>query len=101
MKDKRDETLDKLFQTVRAMKPDTVAVEEYFETRLLARIEEKRSNRAAWSIWSWRLIPVFSAIVIIIGLGSILIDPARSNDPFASFTNGYDEYLATSSLVGG
>lgn len=101
MKDERDESLDKLLQMVRTMKPDTVAVEEYFETRLLARIEEKRSSQAAWSIWSWRLVPLFMLIVIIVGLGGVIFDPARSNDLFSGFTNGYEEYQATSLLAGG
>ncbi len=101
MKDERDEPLDKLFQAVRTMKPDTIAAEEYFETRLLARIEEKRSRQAAWSIWCWRLVPIFALIVIVVGLGGVIFDPARSNDLFAGFTNGYEEYQATTLLAGG
>ena len=101
MKDERDELLDKLFLTVRTIKLDTAVVEEHFETRLMARLAERRSSRALWSAWTWRLVPWFSIIVIIVGIGSVLIDPARSNDLFATFTGGDDEYQVTSLLAGG
>ncbi len=101
MKDERDDRLDRLFATVRAMKPDTAAAEEYFETRLMARLEEAGSSRALWSTWVWRLVPWFATIVIVVGIGSTLIDFDRSGDIFAAFTNGYEESLMTNLLAGG
>jgi hypothetical protein len=101
MKDKHDELLDKLFSTVRADKPDTAAVENHFETRLLARIEEQQGNEASLPVWTWRLMPWFATIVVMVGIGAVLYDPARSSDLFATFTNGYEEYVATSLLAGG
>ena len=44
MHDECNEQLDGLFRAVRALKPDTAAVEEGFETRLLAVIEQRRNN---------------------------------------------------------
>ena len=44
MKDERDEQLDNLFRTARTIKPDTAVVEEHFETRLMASIEERRNS---------------------------------------------------------
>jgi hypothetical protein len=101
MKDEYDEQLDDLFQRIRMLRPDIAAVEHHFETRLLARLEERQSGQALWSFWTWRLVPLFSVIVIIVGIGSMVIDPARSTDLFAAFTNGYEEYQATSLLAGG
>jgi hypothetical protein len=101
MKDDRDELLDRLFTAARSMKPDTAGVEEYFETRLLARIRERRNRQMEWATWSWRLVPIFTVIIVMIGIGGAVIDPARSGDLFASFTNGYEEYLTTSLLAGG
>ena len=101
MKDKQDELLDQLFRTVRSMTPDTSVTEEHFETRLLAGLEERRESRALWSAWVWRLVPWFSIIVIIVATGSVLFDPGRSSDLFAVFTDGYDEYQATSLIAGG
>lgn len=101
MKDERDELLDGLFAAARTMRSDTTAVEELFETRLLARIAERRSSQLLWSVWSWRLVPLFTVVAVVIGLGSVFIDPARSTDLFTSFTNGYEEFQAASLLAGG
>jgi hypothetical protein len=101
MKDEQGKLLDRLFLTARATKPDTAAVEKNFETRLMASIEERRNSRVLWSFWVWRLVPLFSLIVIIVGIGDIVIDPDRSNDLSALFTSGYEENLTTTLLGGG
>jgi hypothetical protein len=81
------------------MKPDTAAIEEHFETRLLAGLRERRESRVGWSVWAWRLVPWFSIIVIIVAVGGVIIDPARSSDLFAMFT-GDDEYQVASLFIG-
>ena len=101
MKDRHDDLLDKLFVTVRSHKPDMAAIEEHFETRLLARIEEQQTSQPLWPVWTWRLIPWFATIVVVVGIGTVMYDPMRSSDLFSPFSNGYDEYQATSLLVGG
>jgi hypothetical protein len=101
MNDKRDDLLDKLFSAARSTKPDTTAAEAHFETRLLARMEEQQTGQASWPVWTWRLIPWFVTIVIIVGIGSVVYDPAHSSDLFATLTSGYDEYQTTSMLAGG
>jgi len=101
MRDEQDKLLDRLLLTARAIKPDTAACEENFETRLMARIEERRNSRALWTFWTWRLVPLFSLIVIIVGIGNIVIDPDRSNDLNALSTSGYEDNLTTTLLGGG
>ncbi len=100
MKNEYDEQLDRLFLAARAIKPDTAEIEEYFETRLLARIEEQRSKQPLWFAWSWRLVPWFATVVIIIGIISVIYDPLRSGDLFASLDNGDEEYVTASLLAG-
>ncbi len=99
MKDERDETLDRLFQAARARKTDLAPVEEFFETRLMANIAERRERRSLWSAWTWRLVPWFAAIVIMVGTAGYVLDPGRSGDMYASFTGG-DEYQVSSLLIG-
>jgi hypothetical protein len=101
MKDEKDAVLDELFRKARLMKPDTVSIGEHFETRLLAAMEEKRNDQVLWSAWTWRLVPWLTIIVIIVGIGSVTIDPVRSGDLFATFTNSDDDYQITSMLAGG
>ncbi len=102
MNDENDRLLDRLFEAARSVRPDTAAIEEHFETRLLGRMEEEqRSSQGSWSAWAWRLLPWFATIAVIVGIGSIACDPARSGDLFATLTGGYDEYLTASLLAGG
>jgi len=101
MKDERDDLLDELFRKARHIKPDTGAMEEYFETRLMAVLEEKRSDRSLWSIWAWRLVPILAVMVIVIGISNFAMDSGSSGDPFAAFTNSDDDYQVTSMISGG
>ena len=101
MKDERDELLDDLFSKARLLQPDTAYVEEHFETRLMAVLEEKKNDRELWSAWAWRLLPWLTVIVIVIGIGNYTIDPGGSGDPFAAFTSGDDDYQVSSMIAGG
>jgi hypothetical protein len=101
MRDEKDEILDDLFRKARLMKPFTESVEEHFETRLLAAMEEKRRDQTLWSVWTWRLVPWFAVIVFIVGIGNLTIDPDRSGDLFSTFAGGDDDYQVTSMLAGG
>ena len=100
MKNEYDELLDRLFSAARSRKPDTAAIEEHFETRLMARIEEQQSKQQLWFAWSWRLVPWFATIVLIVGIVSVIYDPLRSSDLFTAFDNGHEEYMTTSLLAG-
>lgn len=101
MRDEKDEILDDLFRKARLMKPYTDSVEEHFETRLLAAMEERGRDQTLWSVWTWRLVPWFAVIVIIVGIGNFTIDPDRSSDLSATFSSGDDDYQVTSMLAGG
>ena len=57
------DNLDKLFQAARADKPATARAEYGFETRLMARLRAERSRPV-----TWRLLPAFAAIVIVLGV---------------------------------
>ncbi len=99
MKDEREELVDRLFRAGRGKRVGFSAVEEHFETRLMARIAERRERRALWSAWAWRLVPWFAMIAIIIGVSGLIFDPDRSSDLFALFT-GDDEYQVATLFTG-
>jgi len=101
MRDDNDELLEDLFRMARLVKPDTAQIEEYFETRLMAGLEKKRSDLEVWSSWAWRLVPWFAVIVIVIVIGNYTVDFSGSGDPFATFTNGDDDYQVSSMIAGG
>ncbi len=99
MKDDRDELLDRLFAAARARKSDACALEEHFETRLMARIAERREEQTSWSAWAWRLAPWFATVAIIVGLTGFVFDKRRANDLSAMF-NGEYEYQVSSLFIG-
>ena len=95
-----DDKLDRLFKAARAARPDTSAVEIGFETRVVARIRERREKRSPWHTWLRRLVPAFTAVVLILIISSLLIEPDSSQDVFAAITNGHEEHLVISYLTG-
>jgi len=101
MRDERDELLDSIFSKARMLKPDTSQVEDHFETRLMAVLAEKKSEREVWTAWTWRLVPWLAVIVLVVGIGNYTINPVGSGDPFATFTNGDDDSQVISMIAGG
>ena len=62
--------LDALFALARKHRPDTSRTEFAFETRLMARLRDRRQPETS-SIWAkvtWRMIPLFAVCVLALGL---------------------------------
>jgi hypothetical protein len=100
MRDKADERLDQLFAAARAERIDTAALEEHFETRLLARIREQRSESIPWYALAWRMLPAFAIVAAAIIIGTFTFAPTRSNDLFAAISGDQDEMASSSYLIG-
>jgi hypothetical protein len=100
MRDRADERLDRLFAAARAERVDTSALEEHFETRLLARIREQRSERIPWYALAWRMVPFFAVIAATISIATFTVTPAHSNDLFAALTGDQDEITSSNYLMG-
>jgi hypothetical protein len=62
--------LDGLLAAAREQRPDTSRAEYGFETRLMARLRERRQVDSAsiWSAVSWRLAPLFAVCVLALAL---------------------------------
>jgi hypothetical protein len=64
-----DSFLDPFFARARSVRPDTVPAEYAFETRLLARLREKKGPaRSGMGLLAWRLSPYLA--VVVLGLGA-------------------------------
>lgn len=63
-----EDDLDALFARARAVKRDTAAAEYGFETRLMAGLRERRRSGSmpVLGALSWRLMPVFAVIVLVL-----------------------------------
>ena len=80
MPENGDRRLSRLFAAARGVPPDTSRAEEGFEERVLARIREARRGKKGISFgaWSWRLSPLFAAVVIALSVWTAATVP----DPF-------------------
>jgi hypothetical protein len=95
-----DERLDRLFAAARAGRPDTSVQEANFETRLMARIRERREAMMPWYALVWRMIPAFAVIATIIAVCTVSFTPTGSQDLFAAITYGQDDSMARSFPTG-
>lgn len=100
MRDNGDERLDRLFAAARDARMDTSALEEHFETRLMARLQERRRAGIPWYALLWRMVPVFAVLVVLIAVYSSSYKPASSGDLFAAISSGQEEYVAQNVLAG-
>lgn len=71
--------LDRLFAEARTLSPDTASVEYALETRVLARIRERRAESSSWMGLSWKLVPFFALIVVLAGIWDMQSDQANSD----------------------
>jgi hypothetical protein len=100
MNDYGDERLDRLFAAARNARVETSALEEHFETRLMARLRERRREGIPWYALMWRMVPVFAVLVILIAVYSTSFNPPSTGDLFAAISSGQEEYLAQNVLTG-
>jgi anti-sigma-K factor RskA len=91
MRNDTDERLDRLFAAARSERPDTSVLEAHFETRLMARIAERKAQSRPWQLLVWRTIPAFAATAAISIVCSLVFNPARSGDPLAALTVAQEE----------
>jgi len=87
--------LEQLFQAGRSLPPETARVEFGFETRLLARL---RTEPVPCFGHVWKLLPVFAAIVIILGAWNYVSEPL---DLSAMLSGGATGELLANALGGG
>ena len=95
-----DEDLDRLFAAGRNGAVDTSTLEEHFETRLMARIAERREGRSSWFLSVWRMIPVFAVLTVLIAVCTVTFTETQSDDLFTAITTGQDELMARGFLEG-
>ena len=96
-RDRRDVELDRLFALARQESPDISGVERNFETRVMARIRERREP---WYAWAWRLAPVFLALTLLLAGWSLFYSPVHPADPVTTLASGTQEIALLDYLTG-
>jgi hypothetical protein len=100
MNSDRDERIEKLFAAARSEKYEVPFADEYFETRLMARIRERRDVPSPWYAAAWRMLPGFAVVTMMIVAGTLALSSYRPGDMFSAITTGQDEVVAISYLSG-
>lgn len=95
---KEDERLNNIFELARAAGTDVSGAEMGFETRLMTRVREFR-ERPAWYNLSWRLVPLFTAVVLAVGVW-YYTSAQNSADLHDTITGGYEYTIAQNFLSG-
>jgi hypothetical protein len=95
-----DKELDKVFKAGRPAKRDTSPTEFGFETRLLARIRAEAQQQVPWSAFAWKLVPVFAAIVLALGVWNLADAEFGPADLHAAIAGDAGESLVAGYLTG-
>ena len=92
----KTEKLDMLFAKARAYEPDLSAVEYGFETRVMARVRAEKEKERHVSLFNlaWRMLPVFTALVVGMGIWSYTYIPEAPFDLVAAVNAEYDHTMA-------
>jgi hypothetical protein len=99
MHDKSEMKLERLLTVAREERVDTGTAEEFFETRLMAKIRELRET-PPWYALVWRMIPLFALLAVVIAVGTLSFNPSRRSDMFAALTGNQEIVLAGCYLAG-
>ena len=100
MENESEKRLDRLFAAARAESAETGVLEEHFETRLMARIRERRLEQQPWYALAWRMVPAYAGIATIVAVCSFTFNPTRSTDVFAALTGNHEETISITYLAG-
>jgi len=100
MKDEMDDRIDRLFAAARDEKVPVPDADGFFESRLLARIQELREVPVPWYAAAWRMLPAFAAVAAMVMICTFTFAAPKSNDIFAAITSGQEENAGISFLAG-
>ncbi|MBN1472695.1 MAG: hypothetical protein JW925_13025 [Syntrophaceae bacterium] len=100
MSDNPNNRLEELFKAARAVRYETVYIEEGFEERFLCQLRSNKQNEAPLSLWSWRLAPVMTAMLLILLVLNAVIEPQRSSNILSLISNGHEQAQVKKYLTG-
>ena len=98
--DPKDDNLDDLFAAARKAELYKEKREYGFETRVIARILEKRRENSLFLLWAWRLMPFFASIVICLALWISSFEPPHAADLISGAGIGNDDAVIVTYLAG-
>ncbi|MBF0553384.1 MAG: hypothetical protein HQK96_02370 [Nitrospirae bacterium] len=83
--------LDELFREVRNIRPDTSSLERNFEARLARRLRAKKETNWHLYEWSWKLMPYFVALIIILSILGFGVTSHKQKNYYYTYTTGLEQ----------
>lgn|SRR3989304_6304759 len=93
--DLHDTNLDRLFAAARKAEFYNPNLEFGFEMRVMAKIISERESEHPFLFWAWRLITVFSLLVVSLGIWIYLSGPGQLADLRTIADLGSEEPMLT------
>ena len=100
MNDDAEDLLNRLFAAARAAEHEPSLREDGFESRLMARLRERRETELPWYVWAWRSSPVFASVIVALVIGSGITSRNTEMDLSHSLTASYENATIISYLTG-
>ncbi|MCG6552145.1 MAG: hypothetical protein L7F77_07445 [Candidatus Magnetominusculus sp. LBB02] len=85
--------LDELFREVRTIRPDTSTLERNFEARLARRLYAEKESNCPLYAWSWKLMPYFLALIILLSTLEFGVTPHKQKDYYYTYTTGLEQIV--------
>jgi hypothetical protein len=67
----------------------------------MARIRSEEGTGEPWHAWIWRLVPVFTVIVAVLAVGTLVFEPGAKVNLFDAIMGHFEDTIITSFLTGG
>ncbi len=98
--DPKDDKLDDLFAAARKAELYKKQKEYGFETRVLARIRERRGQEKSFLFWAWRLVPFFAFVLVCTAIWISFSESSYGSDLIAGAGIGNEDAVIVTYLAG-
>ena len=75
--DRGDDRVERLFAAARKSQPCNANLEYGFETRVMAKIRERRDGQKSFFSWAWRFIPALVVVVMMLGAWTYISEQSQ------------------------
>ena len=98
--DRDDDRIERLFAAARKSQPYNTHLEYGFETRVMAKIRERRNGQKPFFSWAWRFMPTLVVVVMMLGAWTYISEQSQliGLSSIAGINN--EETMLVASLTG-
>ena len=100
MENDRDDDIERLFAVARRSQPYDAQLEYGFETRVMAKIKDRRDSQKPFFLWAWRLIPALVTVVLMLGIWTYISEQRQFTGLSSIAGINNEETMLVASLTG-